>query len=140
MRFCADDAIFSLPAARLGMGYAYASIVRIERIIGPAYCAEMVFCGRRYSAREALHMRLVNRVVPVAELDRVVAEYCTTVTDNAPLTVAAMKRALVESYKDRTERDMRTVRTMIDNCFSSDDYREGRRAYQEKRKPVFRGR
>jgi len=51
-----------------------------------------------------------------------------------------MKRALVESYKDRAERDMRTVRTMIDNCFSSDDYREGRRAYKEKRKPVFRGR
>src|SRR6266567_361848 len=109
VRFCADDAIFSLPAARLGMGYAYASIVRIEQLIGPAYCAEMVFCGLRYSAQEALHMRLVNRV-------------------------------LVESYKDRTERDMRTVRTMIDNCFSSDDYREGRRAYQEKRKPVFRGR
>ena len=140
VRFCTDDAIFSLPAARLGMGYAYASIVRIEQLIGPAYCAEMVFCGLRYSAQEALHMRLVNRVVPVAELGRVVAEYCLAVAENAPLTVAAMKRALVESYKDRTERDMRTVRTMIDNCFSSDDYREGRRAYQEKRKPVFRGR
>src|SRR6266571_2881205 len=75
----------------------FASIVRIEQLIGPAYCAEMVFCGLRYSAREALHMRLVNRVVPVAELDRVVAEYCLAVAENAPLTVAAMKRALVES-------------------------------------------
>ncbi len=140
VRFCTDDAIFSMPAARLGMGYSYPSATRIADIVGRAYCAEMVFGGLRYTAQEAYHMRLVNRVVPVAELDRAVAEYCTAVAGNAPLTVAAMKRALVESFKDPALRDVRTVRSMIDNCFSSDDYREGRRAYSDKRKPVFRGR
>lgn len=140
VRFCAEDAVFALPAARLGMCYSYASSMRIVGLIGPAATAEMAFSGRRYSAREAQAMRLVNQVVAAGDLARAVAEYCTWVSESAPLTVAAMKRALIEGLRDPGVRDLRTVRAMIDACFGSDDYREGRAAYNEKRKPAFKGR
>lgn len=140
LRVCSDDSLFSLPAARLGLGYSYASIMRLAQVVGPAYCAEIMFAARRYSAAEALQMRLVNRVVPGAEFERVVAEYCAMIAENAPLTIAAGKRCLIEGYKDPAQRDMRTVQATIDACYTSEDYREGREAFLAKRKPVFRGR
>jgi enoyl-CoA hydratase/carnithine racemase len=140
LRVCSDDALFSLPAARLGLGYSYASIMRLAQVVGPSYCAEIMFAARRYSAAEALQMRLVNRVVPGAEFERVVSEYCAMIADNAPLTIVAGKRCLIEGYKDPAQRDMRTVQATIDACYTSDDYREGREAFLQKRKPVFRGR
>ncbi len=140
MRVCTDDSLFSMPAARLGIGYSAGSILRLAHLVGPAYCAELMFMAKRYSAAEALQMRLVNRVVPAAEFERVVAEYCTTIAENAPLTIAAGKRCLIEGYKDLKERDMRAVQALIDSCYTSEDYREGRDAFLQKRKPVFRGR
>jgi len=140
VRLCSDDSVFALPAARLGLGYSYSSIMRLAHVVGPAYCAEIMFTGRRYSAEEAYQMRLVNRVVPQADFERVVAEYCATIAENAPLTIAAGKRCLIEGYKDPAQRDMRTVQATIDACYTSEDYREGRDAFIEKRKPVFRGR
>jgi enoyl-CoA hydratase/carnithine racemase len=140
LRICSDDSMFSLPAARLGLGYFYTGITRIAQLTGPAYCAELMYTARHYSAAEALHMRLVNRVVSRAELERVTTEYCTVIGENAPITLAAGKRCLVELYKDLADRDMRAVQAMIDACYLSSDYREGRTAFMQKRKPVFRGR
>jgi len=140
IRVCTDDSLFSMPAARLGIGYSAGSILRLAHLVGPAYCAELMFMAKRYSAAEAQQMRLVNRVVPAAEFERVVSEYCATIAENAPLTIAAGKRCLIESYKDLAERDMRAVQALIDACYMSEDYREGRSAFLEKRKPVFRGR
>jgi enoyl-CoA hydratase/carnithine racemase len=140
IRLCSDDSVFSLPAARLGIGYSSGSILRLAHLVGPAYCAEIMFTARRYSAEEALQMRLVNRVAPRLEFERVVEEYCTMIAENAPLTIAAGKRCLIEGYKDPAQRDMRAVQALIDSCYSSDDYREGRDAFIQKRKPLFRGR
>lgn len=140
LRVCTDDSLFSLPAARLGLGYSYASIMRLAHVVGPSYCAEIMFTARRYSATESLQMRLVNRVVPGAEFERVVSEYCAMIAENAPLTIAAGKRCLIEGYKDPGQRDMRAVQAVIDACYTSEDYREGREAFMQKRKPVFRGR
>ena len=140
IRVCSDDSLFSLPAARLGIGYSAGSIMRLAHLVGPAYCAEIMFTARRYSADEAFQLRLVNRVVPRLEFERVVAEYCAMIAENAPLTIAAGKRCLIEGYKDPPQRDMRAVQALIDACYMSEDYKEGRDAFLQKRKPVFRGR
>ena len=140
MRLAADDALFSIPAARLGLGYDYAGVKRLIDIVGPAYTAEIFATARRYGARDALQMGLVNHAVPVAEFDAFVADYLQAIGDNAPLTVAAAMRAIDEALTPERDRDLRAVQDMIDQCFASEDYKEGRTAFMEKRKPLFKGR
>ncbi|MCL6645018.1 MAG: enoyl-CoA hydratase/isomerase family protein [Dehalococcoidia bacterium] len=140
LRFAADDARFGVPAARLGLGYRFAGIRRLADVVGPSFAAEIFFTGRQFSAEEALRMGLVNRVVPAGELERHVLETAHSIADNAPLTIAAVKRALIEYLKDPADRDLELCQRMVDACYASEDYREGQAAFAEKRKPLFKGR
>ncbi len=139
MRIAADDARFCVPAARLGLGYPYAGLKRLVDLVGPAYAAEIFATARRYNAAEAAHMHLVNRVVPVADLDAACAETLGAIADNAPLTIEAALAAIDAACKADAERDLDAVQVLFDRCFNSEDYKEGRKAFMEKRKPVFRG-
>ena len=109
------------------------------RAIGPAAAKELFFTARRFKADEALTMGLVNRVVPVNELQNIVDEYAEMIGDNAPLTIAAAKRTIGEVIKDPNQRDIEACQRMVQACFDSEDYIEGRTAFMEKRKPVFIG-
>lgn len=140
IRICSDDSRFCVPAARLGLGYAYTGLKRLIDVVGPSFAAEIFATARRYSAAEALQMKLVNRSVPAADLDRVANEYLTSIGENAPMTVAAALIAIREAMKPSGERDLNAVQAMVDACFASEDYIEGRRAFTEKRKPAFKGR
>lgn len=140
IRIVSDNARFGVPAAKLGLGYRFEGIRRLSSIVGPSFAAEIFYTGRQFSAQEALEMGLVNRVVPVADLERYTLDYANTIGNNAPLTIAAVKRSLIEVLKDPAERDLAQCQQMVEACFESADYKEGQTAFMEKRKPQFKGR
>jgi enoyl-CoA hydratase len=139
LRFCNEGAKFGIPAGKLGLGYGYGPIRRAAEIIGIAKTLEMIYTARQFTSAEALTMGLVNRVTSDAELDGVVAETTTQIASNAPMTIALAKAAAREIGKPNAERDFARLEAMSEVCFNSADYAEGRKAFMEKRKPVFKG-
>jgi len=140
LRFAADDARFAVPAGRLGLGYPRRSLATLVRLAGPAIAKDLFFTARRFDAAEALRLGLLAEVVPKAGLEERVREVAGTIAANAPLTLRAAKRAIDDLGRDAEERDPEAVHEAIRACFHSEDYREGVRAFLEKREPRFRGR
>jgi enoyl-CoA hydratase/carnithine racemase len=139
IRICADDAVFRMPAARLGLGYSYGGVRRFMNVIGAANTADIFFSARKFDAAEALRMGFVSRVCTAAALDSEVSALCAMIAGNAPLTIAAAKFSIQQALKDPGERDVAVATRLVEECFASDDHKEGRRAFMEKRTPVFTG-
>ena len=139
LRICSDNSRFAVPAAKLGLGYSYAGLRRLVDVVGPAFAREIFFTARQFDAEEARVMGLVNRVVPQAELEAYVKNYAETIAGNAPLTVKAAKFIANETVRDESKRNMARCTELVEACFKSNDYTEGRRAFMEKRKPAFTG-
>lgn len=139
LRICTEDSKFGVPAAKLGLGYGIKGITRLVNLVGPASAKEIFFTARHYTAQEALRMGLVNQVVPAAELAGYVKDYAETIAGNAPMTVNSVKRIVGEILKDPQDRDVELCDRLVAECFASQDYIEGRRAFMEKRKPNFIG-
>jgi enoyl-CoA hydratase len=139
LRICSDNSRFAVPAAKLGLGYGYAGLKRLVDIVGPSFAKEIFYTARQFDAQEAYAMGLVNRVVMVGELESYVKSITDMICANAPLTIKAVKAAIGEALKDEDKRDVARVNEMVEACFASRDYTEGRTAFMEKRKPVFTG-
>ena len=139
LRIAADDAQFGVPAAKLGLGYPAGGVEVLHGVVGSSWAAEILFSARRIDAATALRIGLVNRVVPVDRLHDEVMDLAATITANAPLTIAAVKAALVELARPAVEQDLANVGPLVEACFRSDDYLEGQRAFAEKRPPEFTG-
>jgi enoyl-CoA hydratase len=140
LRYCNDGARFGVPAAKLGLGYGFLRIERLSRIVGLSRSMEFLFTAKQYSAEEAYEMGLVNGVAPDAELDSMVANITNAIAQNAPLTIALAKAAAREIAKPESKQDHKKLDVMAKACFDSEDFKEGRRAFMEKRKPAFKGR
>jgi enoyl-CoA hydratase/carnithine racemase len=139
IRIAADDSVFSVPAARLGLGYRYSAMKNLVDLIGPGAAKDLFFTARRIDAAEAKALGLVTRTCEVAVLDKLLAEYTGALAENAPLTVQAGKAITREILKPSPELDLALCTSLIRGCFDSADYTEGRTAFMQKRKPVFTG-
>ena len=139
LRICSDDSRFAVPAAKLGVGYGYKGLKRLVDIVGPAFAKEIFYTARQFDANEALAMGLVNRVVLGVELEPYVKSVADMICANAPLTIKAVKFTVGEILKDESKRDLTHAAELVEQCFASRDYTEGRTAFMEKRKPVFTG-
>jgi enoyl-CoA hydratase/carnithine racemase len=139
MRICTEGSKFGVPAAKLALGYRFSGVKKLVDLVGPSFAKEIFYTARQFTAAEAQVMGLVNRVVADGELESYVKNYAETIAGNAPLTVDSIKYIVSQTVTDESKRDLKKCHDMVQACFASNDYEEGRKAFMEKRKPVFTG-
>lgn len=140
IRIASQPSVFSIPAARLGLGYRYSAMKNLIDLIGPGAAKDLFFTARRIDAAEAKALGLISRTSTAEALPALLEEYTRAMAENAPLTIAAGKAITAEILKSPPNTDHERCTALIRGCFSSHDYAEGRSAFMEKRKPVFVGR
>lgn len=139
VRLCSEDAIFRMPAARLGLGYDPEGVKRFMDVIGLANTADIFYSARQFNALEAQRMGFVSQIMPSQELELLTNAYVQMVSENAPLTMAAAKFAMNECLKPNEQRNHKRANELFEHCYTSADYAEGRLAFAQKRTPLFTG-
>ena len=138
LRVCTPDARFGVPIARtLGNCLSAANYARLVSLIGPARTKDLMFTGRFVNAAEAQALGLVTRAAAAEDADTVTRELARTIAVNAPLTIHATKKAIRRLHA-RGLQDV-DVDDLVSGCYESQDFREGVRAFLEKRPPRFSG-
>jgi enoyl-CoA hydratase/carnithine racemase len=141
LRFAADNTRFGIPVAHLGILIGYAEMSRLLRLVGPGNAASILYTGRTFGPDEALRMGLVNELHPVENIDDFVHKLALSMVPLAPLSQARHKRIMQTVLTNPGLNDLSDdERALPFTNFDSEDFREGRSAFLEKRKPVFRGR
>lgn len=138
-RICTTDSLFSVPAARLGIAYGPHFSRWVVEAVGPSSAKEILMTARRYSAEQALSLGLVNHMVKVPEIEEFTLEYAMTIAKNAPLSVSAAKGIVNQVSKSPIDWDQELCSEWMRRCTTSEDYKEGRRAFMDKRRPEFKG-
>jgi enoyl-CoA hydratase len=140
IRLASDNSQFGIPAARLGIAYGYEGLRNLVSLVGPSWARLIMYTGMRIDSAEALRIGLVDRVLTDAELWDATMEIARTISSNAPLAIKAAKVTIAQVLKDPEQRDMDAIKQIGIACMDSEDFREGRRAFMEKRNPKFTGR
>ncbi|MBI4288938.1 MAG: enoyl-CoA hydratase/isomerase family protein [Chloroflexi bacterium] len=138
IRIASENASFGLPEVRLGLLAGWGGTTRLARHLPPAKAAELIFTGEPMPAKEAERWGLVNQVVPLPELKATAQKWADRILDAAPLAVAAAKEVMRKSMNATLDEALQLEWTKLCDLFRSEDAREGRKAFLEKRKPNFR--
>ena len=140
IRLAARGAKFGMPPAKLGLIYSHTGLAKFIDVCGVANTAELFFVGDNVEAERAARMGLVNEVLDAGELEQRVLELAEAIAANAPLSLEGNKRVIralrARPLSAEVERELIELR---ESCFASEDFREGVRAFAEKRKPVWQG-
>jgi enoyl-CoA hydratase/carnithine racemase len=139
IRIASDNSQFGIPAAKLGIAYGYDGLRNLVSLVGPSWARLIMYTGMRIDAEEALRIGLVDRVLSDAELWEATMDIARTISGNAPLAIQAAKITIAQVLKDPADRDMVAINEIGRACMDSEDFREGRRAFMDKRKPQFKG-
>jgi enoyl-CoA hydratase len=140
LRVASTDARFSLPEARLGVMPAYGGTQRLARAAGNGRALSAMLAGEEMNAEEARKFGLVNRVVEPVRLIAEAESLAQSITDNAaPLAARACLQAVTRGARLPLGEALRLEAELFARLFSTEDVREGTRAFLEKRKPVFKG-
>ena len=139
MRFAAQDSQFGIPAAKLGIAYGFDGLRHLVSLVGPSWARLILYTGMRIDSAEALRIGLVDRVIADGKLWEETLEIARTISGNAPLAIKAAKITIAQVLKDPADRDMAAIKQIGIDCMDSEDFREGRQAFMEKRKPKFTG-
>jgi len=138
IRIAGESARFGVPVNRLGLVVAYAELKALLDIVGPAVAMEMLLEGKIVGAKEAASMRLVNRVVPDTKLEAEVYDSAKRIADGAPLAARWHKKFVRRLLEPKPLREDELEESF--DCFGSEDFQIGYRAFLEKKKPQFKGR
>jgi len=139
IRIASENSQFGIPAAKLGIAYGYDGLKHLVSLVGPSWARLLMYTGMRIDSAEAVRIGLVDRVVPDAGLWDATSEIARTISGNAPLAIQAAKITIAQVLKDPEKRDMDAIKAIGTACMDSEDFREGRQAFMEKRKPQFKG-
>jgi enoyl-CoA hydratase/carnithine racemase len=139
IRFATPDSRFGIPAAKLGLGYEYPGLAKLARLVGPARARDIMFSARFMEAEEARDMGIVNFIATREDIEAETIAYAERIAGNAPLTVRAAKAAIDAWERGSRANEVEAVEALVNACFDSEDYKEGRRAFKEKRTPDFKG-
>lgn len=142
IRIAAEGAKLSMPPAKLGIVYHWSGVFQFINTAGLANAKEMFFTGRVYEAHQAREMGLVNYVVPADKLTSFAYEMAQEISENAPLSLKGLKTIFNKYlFNQKVSReDIQEMENLVDQAFHSEDLKEGQKAFQEKRKPIFKGR
>ncbi len=138
IRIATKGSTFGIPAARLGLAYPTDSVRDLVALVGPSEAKRILFTGTQFDSARALAIGLINEIVDDGVLDAAIATLAATLSDNAPLSMRASKETVEQIARGRM--DASRLNELANICITSADYAEGRRAFMEKRKPVFKGR
>ena len=140
IRLASETAEFAITPARLGLGYSFEGIERAVQELGPANTRYLFITAGKIGAQKAREMGLVQEVHPRLDLENATRDLALRIAENAPKTIRAVKESVRQSVLPAGERRQDVVEGLIRECFESADYREGLRAFSEKRKPRFEDR